>query len=825
MKYVLVAINLPVKNLFRQFIYRLPESLQQVEEGWRLVVPFGPQQVEGFVVRALSREEATALLQKENPDFALENVKEVIAVLGIRPWFNTEMLRSAKWLAKYYLCSLAEAMRLFIPGKSSIRRKPVYHDGKLVAYEIEERLKARTVLAYGITEAGRSALQAGDRRAKVQMQALEILQQAKEPMDVKEAEARQISSAVLRALAAKGWAFRIEKRLLRNSYDRQAERKEKLQLTAEQEQAVAAIRASLDFYAGTDTGKCTNDRYNAAAAGEEPAEKDEKDDICAETAKRYPENKTGAAPVVNNAKDKKYYPEEVYQEFLLQGITGSGKTEVYLRAADHTLRQGRQVLVLVPEIALTAQIVQRFQAWFHNEVAVAHSKLSQNERGDVWYKLRAGEANVLIGVRSAIFAPFKNLGLVIVDEEQENSYKQEERPSYHAREVARCRCQNNNAVLVLGSATPSLETYYRAVSGTIGHLRLKSRPGASVLPAVDVVDMREELAQKNYSVISRKLRREIIATVHGGQQAVVLLNRRGYSTFVMCRDCGETLTCPHCAVSLVYHADEQVMRCHYCGNTYPIPRACPSCGSRRIKFFGSGTQKAEQEIGRMPGVQVLRMDQDSTAAKMAHEEIIRRFAGKEANVLLGTQMVAKGHDIPDVTLVGILAADSALNLPDFRASERGFSLLTQAAGRAGRGDKPGRVVLQTYDPANEIIAFAKNQDYETFAQRELAQRKELLYPPYGEILKLTVIDKNEKRAWELGDELALFLRNRYRLENWDRTEIMGPFPAGVAKVRDLYRISIVVKSQAMGRVKACLAGSRYRTVKNIYFDVDPIMAI
>ena len=813
MKYVLVAINLPVKNLFRQFVYRLPESLQQVEEGWRLVVPFGPQKVEGFAVRAFSREEAAALLQKENPDFALENVKEVTAVVGTRPWFNKEMLLSAKWLAKYYLCSLAEAMRLFIPGKTSIRRKPIYQDGKLVAYEIEERLKARTVPAYGITEAGRAALQAGNRRAKVQMQALEILQQAEEPLDGKEVEARQISRAVLRSLEAKGWAFRVEKRLLRNSYDRQAERKEKLQLTAEQEQAVAAIRASLDFYTAVDTLSWLNDQHAEIENGGESANNTGKKITCIETAADPPANIDK-----NSAK-------ELPREYLLQGITGSGKTEVYLRAADHALRQGRQVLVLVPEIALTAQIVQRFQAWFHNEVAVVHSKLSQNERGDAWYKMRTGEANVLIGVRSAVFAPFKNLGLVIVDEEQENSYKQEERPSYHAREMARCRCRNNNAVLVLGSATPSLETYHRAVSGTIGYLQLKSRPGASVLPAVDVVDMREELAQKNYSVISRKLRREIIATVNGGQQAVVLLNRRGYSTFVMCRDCGETLTCPHCAVSLVYHADEQVMRCHYCGNTYPIPQTCPSCGSRRIKFFGSGTQKAEQEISQMPGVQVLRMDQDSTVAKMAHEEIIRRFAGKEANVLLGTQMVAKGHDIPDVTLVGILAADSALNLPDFRASERGFSLLTQAAGRAGRGDKPGRVVLQTYDPENEIIAFAKNQDYETFAQRELAQRKELLYPPYGEILKLTIIDKNEKRAWQLGDKVALFLRERYRLEKWDRTEIMGPFPAGVAKVRDLYRINIVVKSQAMGKVKACLAGSCYRTVKNIYFDVDPITAI
>ncbi|MBR1511453.1 MAG: primosomal protein N' [Acidaminococcaceae bacterium] len=772
MKYVLVAVNLPVKNLFRQFIYRLPETLLQVTEGWRVLVPFGPQKVEGFVVRAFSRQEAVALLAKDKPDYDLNKVKEVLAALGTRPWFTEEMLHTARWLARYYMCSLAEAMRLFIPGKTSILRKAVYRDGKLMAYEIEERLKARTVIAYTITDGGRKALQEGDRRAKTQIKALGLLQDAPEPMDGKQAEELHISSAILRALAEKGWAARTEKRMLRNSYDRKAERKETLQLTGEQEKAVAAVKAAL-----------------AAAADE---------------------NNLAAGP----------------QEFLLQGITGSGKTEVYLRAAELALKQGKQVLVLVPEIALTAQIVRRFQAWFRDEVAVAHSKLSQNERGDVWYKIRTGEANILIGVRSAVFAPFKNLGLVIIDEEQENSYKQEERPSYHAREVARCRCRENGAVLLMGSATPSLETYYRAISGTIGHLQLTERPSGAVLPEVKLVDMREELAQKNFSVISRALRREIIAAVHKGEQAVVLLNRRGFSTFVMCRDCGETLVCPHCAVSLVYHADEQVMRCHYCGNTYPVPHTCPSCGSKRIKYFGSGTQKAEAEIGQMPDVQVLRMDQDSTAAKMAHEEILRRFTEKKANVLLGTQMVAKGHDIPGVTLVGILAADSTLNLPDFRASERGFSLLTQAAGRAGRGDKPGRVILQTYDPENETILLAAKQDYDSFAVRDLEQRRELFYPPFSEVLKITVVDKEEKKTWTLADEVAAFLRTQQEeTGQWGRTEIMGPFPSGVAKVRDLYRISIVIKSDRMEAIKDYLSASQYRTVKNIYFDVDPVTAI
>jgi len=771
MKFVLAAINLPVKNLFKQFIYRLPESLMQLTEGWRVVVPFGSRQVEGFIVRTLSEQEAEVLLGKESPDFCLCNVKTVISAIGTCPWFSQDMMKTAKWLAEYYMCSLAEAMRLFIPGKTSIKRRPVYQNGKPAAYEIEERIKAKTAAAYVITEAGKNALREGSRRAKSQMQALQVLNDNSEPISIKEAENFHISSSILRVLESKGWALRTEKRLLRNSYERNADRRETLKLTAEQEKAVSLLKKSLDNIAGIN-------RDN-----------------------------------------------ELKQEFLLQGITGSGKTEVYLRIAEYALQQGRQVLVLVPEIALTAQIVQRFQSWFHKEVAVVHSKLSQNERGDVWYKIQTGEANILIGVRSAVFAPFKNLGLVIIDEEQENSYKQEERPAYHARETARFRCHENGAVLLLGSATPSLETWHRAVTGSIGHLRLTERPSGQLLPEVDLVDMREELNRKNFSVISRKLRRELIAAVHNGQQAVVLLNRRGYSTFVMCRDCGETLTCPHCAVSLVYHADEQLMRCHYCGNTYPVPKICPDCGSRRIKFFGSGTQKAEQEIGQMPGARVLRMDQDSTAGKLAHEEIIRRFSAKEANVLLGTQMVAKGHDIPNVTLVGILAADSTLNLPDFRASERGFALLTQAAGRAGRGNKPGRVVLQTYDPENEIIALAAKQDYESFALQEIRLREELFYPPFSEILKLTVVDKDEDNAWKLADEAADYLRRQYEAGNWEHTEIMGPFPSGVAKVRDLYRISIVIKSGAMKKIKECLLASKFQTVKNMYFDVDPIMAI
>jgi primosomal protein N' (replication factor Y) (superfamily II helicase) len=766
LQYVLVAINLPVRNLFKQFVYRVPEGFPELTAGWRVLVPFGSRKAEGFVVRVYTEAEARRRMEQDGAKIEVQAVKELAAVVGNAPWFDEEMLATARWLAQYYMCTEAEAMRLFIPGKSSLKRRLVYQDGKVVAEALEERLKPRTVLAYALTEQGRQAVTetAEQSRFRSRHKALVLLQEATpESVTVKEAEAAGIHAEMLRTLARLGWAEKVEKRVLRNSYDRPRERKETLQLTAEQQQAVETVRTSL--------------RQGVAA------------------------------------------------EYLLRGITGSGKTEVYLRAAEEALREGRQVLVLVPEIALTTQIVQRFRAWFGDAVAVAHSKLSQNERGDVWYKMRNGTARILIGVRSAVFAPFENLGLVIIDEEQETSYKQEERPSYHAREVARCRCRLNKAVLLLGSATPSLDSYYLARTGAMTELRLTERPSGAVLPKVTLVDMRDELAQKNFSVLSRRLRQEIVETVRRGEQAIILLNRRGFSTFVMCRDCGTALVCPHCAVSLVYHAKEQVMRCHYCGREEPVPHVCPHCGSRRIKFFGSGTQKAEAALQELPGVRVLRMDQDSTAGKMAHEEIIRRFQAGEANVLLGTQMVAKGHDIKNVTLVGILTADSSLNLPDFRAAEMAFDLLTQTAGRAGRGTLPGHVVLQTYDPDNEIIRLAARQDYDRFATGELQQRKVLHYPPYSRILKLTSVDKEEEKALQLGEAAAAFLRHGKEREGWKETTVTGPFPAGVAKVRDLYRFTIIVRSGDMERVKEALWHSPYRDRKNLYFDVDPLRTI
>lgn len=776
-----VAINLPVKSLFKTFTYALPEALSYLDRGWRVVVPFSGQKVEGFVVERLPMPTEPSLLVK---------IKYVEAALGDCPWFDEEMLATAQWLAEYYMCSLAEAMRLFVPGKTSIRRQAVRDaGGRLLYYTYGERLKEKTVQAFALNAAGREALEGGVllKKARAQHGALAVLADADAWLSVAELAAKGVSRAVVKALLERGLVQQQEKRVLRNSYVRPTAVAESLQLTEEQQLAVEKITAALK-----------QNELKAGASGTLSAQ----EGGGAEAGTRQQET------------------------FLLQGITGSGKTEVYLRAAATAVDAGKQVLMLVPEIALTAQLVKRFQAWFGEQIAVAHSKLSQNERGDVWYRMRSQKAMVLIGVRSAVFAPFANLGLVIIDEEHEGSYKQEERPNYHAREVALARCRHTGAPLVLGSATPDICSYYKAIKGEYTHLRLTKRPNGSQLPAVELVDMRQELAEKNFSVLSRRLQQALVQTVAEGEQGIVLLNRRGYSTFVMCRDCGHTITCPHCAVALVYHSAHEDMRCHYCGNTAPVPRECPNCHSHRIKFFGTGTQKAEAELEQLPDVHVLRMDQDSTQAKFAHEEILRQFASGASNVLIGTQMVAKGHDIPNVTLVGVLSADSALNLPDYRASERAFSLLTQAAGRAGRGRRPGQVIFQTYDVGNPIIQLAATQDYDSFAKLELREREEFFYPPFAQMLKLTIWDRDEGVGMALAQKLVFFLQSLQLAGKLSEPlQIAGPFPALVAKVRDMYRFNVLIKAGDLGPIKAALLGSVFKEQPNLYFDVDPASVI
>ncbi|MEW5953507.1 MAG: primosomal protein N' [Bacillota bacterium] len=490
------------------------------------------------------------------------------------------------------------------------------------------------------------------------------------------------------------------------------------------------------------------------------------------------------------------------QVFLLQGVTGSGKTEVYLRCAARTLELGRQAMVLVPEISLTSQMVRWFKDRFGEQVAVLHSRLSRGEKYDEWKRIKSGEAGVVLGARSAVFAPLTKPGLLVIDEEHESSYKQEEAPRYHARAVALYLARRHRAVLILGSATPSLESASRALPGgpyrrlTMFH-RIEHRP----LPVVQVVDLRKELRDGNRGLFSVALREKMTSRLEGGEQILLFLNRRGFNTLVVCRECGLVVKCPHCDISLTYHSHGRVL-CHYCHYSIMAPGICPSCRSPYLSYFGTGTQKVEQEVQKLfPGARVLRMDRDTTAKKGSHEKIIKSFSAGDVDILIGTQMVAKGLDLPGVTLVGVVAADLSLHMPDFRAAERTFQVLTQVAGRAGRGQSPGEVVVQTYCPEHYAIRAAANHDYAGFFSQELAIRKELLYPPFTRMARFIVTgageDQVEAGARVIREALAELLEPAQVNSGY---QVVGPAPAPLGRVRGRYRWHIVVWGREVHRL-------------------------
>jgi primosomal protein N' (replication factor Y) (superfamily II helicase) len=510
---------------------------------------------------------------------------------------------------------------------------------------------------------------------------------------------------------------------------------------------------------------------------------------------------------------------------LLHGVTGSGKTEVYLQSIQAARLLGRQAIVLVPEIALTPQMEERFLARFGNRAALVHSRLSDGERSEAWRRMRDKELDVVVGARSAVFAPFEDIGLIILDEEHEFTYKQEDNPKYHTRDVAIQRARHHGAVVILGSATPSVETYYQAHQGNYRLLELPRRVQERYLPVVDVVDMREELKKKNRSVFSGRLRNEIAARLSRGEQTILLLNRRGFSTFVLCRDCGLVLRCPHCSVSLTYHASDNTVRCHYCQHRQISPEICPVCRSHYIRYFGAGTQKVEEELVRLfPAVRVLRMDADTTTKKDSHQEILASFQRGDADVLLGTQMIAKGLDYPNVTLVGVITADTALNLPDFRAGERTFQLLTQVAGRAGRGEVSGQVIIQTYNPGHYSIQAAQTHDYRAFYQQEITVRQDLCYPPFHSLIKIVVSGDDEREVIRRIENI-LQRAEQSASTRWICMEFLGPSPAPLGRLKNQFRWQLFFKGpekQSLHTVLVETMNEAMFAVGGISIDVDPV---
>ena len=519
-----------------------------------------------------------------------------------------------------------------------------------------------------------------------------------------------------------------------------------------------------------------------------------------------------------------------YQTYLLHGVTGSGKTEVYMHAMDVVLAQGRQVIMLIPEISLTFQTVMRFRRHFGERITILNSRMSKGERYDQFERIRKGEVDIVIGPRSALFAPFSNLGLIVIDEEHESSYKSDNIPKYHARETAIKRADMNHASVILGSATPSVSSYYQAEQGNYRLWKLTERVQKRSLPKVEIVDLREELQKGNRSRFSYRLQELIEDRLSRKEQSIIFMNRRGYASFVSCRSCGEVVNCPHCQVSLTYHDHHSAVPklvCHYCGYTEPFIKKCKVCGSGMIGRFGSGTQMVEAELQEFfPEARILRMDADTTKGKDGHERILSAFAEGKADILVGTQMIVTGHDFPNVTLVGILAADLSLHSQDYMAGERTFELLTQAAGRAGRGERPGQVVIQTYDPEHAVIRAAAAQDYELFYRNEITYRKILKYPPVVSMIAVLITGEQEEQVQKCAERLADYMRTTVPGEV---IRVIGPSTPVIGKIHDVYRRILYLKSeqeQALldAKVQLELYAEQIGVQEacRLYFDLNPM---
>lgn len=511
-----------------------------------------------------------------------------------------------------------------------------------------------------------------------------------------------------------------------------------------------------------------------------------------------------------------------HRVFLLKGVTGSGKTEIYLQSIADVLKEGKSALMLVPEISLTPQMVSRFKGRFGEEVAVLHSALSEGEKYDEWRKIHQGEAKVVVGARSSVFAPVKKLGLVIIDEEHENSYKQEENPRYHARTVAIWRANYHNCPVILGSATPSLESRARATKNVYTLLELKERVNQAPLPPVAVIDMRKEAEVGNYSIFSAKLQAGIQERLDKNEQVILLLNRRGYSSFMLCRDCGFVLQCPNCDISLTLHKDTNSMKCHYCGHQERTPTQCPQCTSKSIRFFGTGTQKVEDELNQLyPDTKVIRMDVDTTRKKGSHQKLLAMFEKKEAHILLGTQMISKGLDFPEVTLVGVLNADTAMSLPDFRSSEKTFQLLTQVGGRAGRADLTGEVMIQTYNPEHYAIQLASTHDFDQFYLKEMSLRHLGNYPPYYYMIQLSVSHEKEVEAARKMAEFTDFIKDSMSSD----AIVLGPSPKSLARTKNRYHYQTLIKykhePELIHKLHELLQKTQKEQAKGLYISIDP----
>lgn len=795
-------MDVPSKQTNRPFDYIVPEEMEAwIEVGSRVGVPFGPRTVQGFVVDV-----------REDTDVDVKRLKKVQELLDLIPPLSPDLIELGIWMSEKYMCNQIAALQSMIPGALKGKAERVLSLADFDAAEDTLLLPEERELLHALLEHGSLKLEQltakfpNRERAIKHLLKLGFLQQTE---TIKDRIARKTVKMVVVTLPES------EASTVLAAFPPKAYRQKEVMAFLDAHREPILLRDLLtDLGTTASTVKALADKgyieINDVEVFRDPyADRDFK----ASSAMTFTEEQQAVYDRLQHALDA--YRQ---QTFLLHGVTGSGKTEVYLQAIQHCISQGREAIVLVPEISLTPQMVERFKSRFGSMVAVLHSRLSHGERYDEWRKIREKQVKVAIGARSAIFAPFERIGLIIIDEEHETSYKQEESPKYHARDVAVKRAQLQQAVVVLGSATPSLESYKAAVQkeplfdwpeeeaeavAAVELLEMPTRVGGRQLPQVHVIDLREELKNGNRSMFSRDLHQAIQTRLERQEQMVLLLNRRGYSTFVMCRTCGYVAQCPECDISLTYHQKTNHLRCHYCGHAEKAPAKCPSCESEHIRYFGTGTQRVEEELAKLfPGIRVIRMDVDTTTEKGSHERLLGQFRDRKADVLLGTQMVAKGLDFPYVTLVGVITADSALNIPDFRAAERTFQLLTQVAGRAGRHHLPGEVFIQTYTPEHYSIMHAAGHRFEPFAEEELLHRQRRAYPPYCKLILITFSHEQLPLLVRMAENFGMRLKECALAHGWRESldsglpntfELLGPVASPIPRIKNRYRFQCMLK--------------------------------
>lgn len=814
-QYADVVFNLPVKDIFT---YEIPTELRGlVQAGMRVFVPFGRRRITGYVVSLREKPE------KNIPIKPIEDLPDTF------PAITGELLALTRWMAGYYNVSWGEAIKAALPAGADDESREILN----------------------ITDKGRKALESGNLTAS----AREILEMVPDKPDLtakilQRLLKKKFSPHSLTKLKHDGYLtgeIMIRRSSVGYSYQKMVranqgidpEKTDKLlsrtpsqkalyQLIAEQETSTAELLKQKPSYSNLlrelkkksliETFSIKIPRGTTPGAKElSPKEKERPPRLTAEQEKVFSELRD----CINTEK---------FKTFLLHGVTGSGKTEIYLRCIEKVLQMGKTGIMMVPEISLTPQTVSRFQKRFGDQVAVLHSGLSNSERYLEWMKIRDGRVSIVVGARSAVFAPFKNPGIIVIDEEHDSSYKQESTPRYHARDTAIVRAREQNAVVILGSATPSMESRKNAESGKYALLSLTKRIGQALLPTIKLVDMRREKEEmKNFSILSGELNSSILQRLKHKEQVFLFLNRRGTANYVSCKECGFVFHCARCSVTLTFHGDERSMRCHYCNYKVRVPGNCSDCRGEVIKFSGFGTKKLEAEITRIfPQARVTRMDRDTTRGKTAFETIYQNMTEGNIDILIGTQMITKGHDFPNVTLVGVINADISLNIPDFRSCERTFQLLTQVAGRAGRGRIPGQVIIQTQNPDHYVYDYVRGHDYELFYKREIQLRQRLNFPPFTRLVAIEIESERERSGQEQAEKLKISLARI--LKKVRGVELLGPSRAALYLINNRFRWRLLLRSSRAGALQEVLSqcgdflgNQKFNRAKaKLTIDVDPV---